>query len=152
MIDFRPMTPLDMGKIAARARHWDRVECAAAGLSVKHALRKGMALGEATAVVVDGQTVGAFGAYPVSLVAGRACVWGLFTDEATRHARRFVDLAPLILETLLDRYLVLENAVCEGNTSAIRWLQFAGFEVAPAETRADGYRFRRIKLCANPQP
>lgn len=150
-MELRPLSPLDMGPIAHTMRRWDRVECAAMGMTPKGALRLAMRSGAALSVRVEGKVVGAVGVHAVSLAEGRACVWGLFTTAATRHARLFVTEGPKVLGALSAGYDVLENVVCADNTAAVRWLAHMGFDVMPVEEREDGYRFRRIRLCVAQQ-
>lgn len=151
MIELRPLSSRWIGPLARDMRRWDRVECAAAGLTPKAALRLAMRSGSAWVVVFRGTVVGAVGVHALSLAEGRGCVWGLFTRRAMRHARAFITEGPKIIEALTRDFIVVENVVCADNRAAIRWLRHMGFDVSKERQRNDGYRFREVRLCVHPQ-
>lgn len=136
----------DIGAISAHARQIDIAECAAAGMTVKQAIRYGMMHGEVYTVRGE-KPMAMFGVVPRSLLTGSASVWLIATDEALKHPREWLTIGREWAAAIIRLYPRAQNRVHKDNKVAIRWLERVGFTVAPA--RGDD-PFREFQPCATP--
>lgn len=70
--------------------------------------------------------VGVFGVRDID-GKGTGQVWLLCTSEAYKPYRHFHEQSKIVVESLLDDYLMLVNLVWEGHSRALRWLKHLGF-------------------------
>lgn len=153
-IAFRPARILDIGPIARRMREIDRIECAAAGLTPKAALRQGARWSDMlwTGTIND-QPEAMFGIVVTSYLTGEGRPWFLGTDAARRSARAFLEIAPAYLAQMEELTPHLENHVHRDNIASIRWLARLGFVVEPEVVQIGGQpmlRFWKAPACAGP--
>jgi hypothetical protein len=134
-VNVRPVVQSDIPELAANLRQQDRDELDAAGrpdhLST---IRRAVSVSDwALTATVDDEVACIFGVAPMGgLLDPRGVPWMLGTDLVPQNRRALVRLAPQYIRAMLQAYPRLVNTVHARNTLAVRWLQRAGFELAPA--------------------
>lgn len=94
--------------------------------------------------LVDGVPIAVGGAF-TSQIGGYASPWLLGTDGIFKQPRKLLELTNKYTEHLLKTNKVLSNRVHAENTSSIRYLQHAGFQLGEpyrCETGAFAVDFR----------
>ena len=88
------------------------------------------------AAELDGRTEAVFGIGPVgeTLDGGRiGRPWLVGSDEIAKHPITFYRMSRGIIGEMKTRYAMLENWVDARNKLSIRWLEWGGFHIEPAE-------------------
>ena len=147
-IEIRPARPTDVGPIANTARPMDLLEAEVTGMTMKRALRHGIAHGDAWTILVDGKRAMMFGVVDTSIVEGKGRVWAVATTTAEARWRELVRVGEYILSNLRERYMTLENYVHADNAKAIRWLRWSGFTLGEPE-EINGQTMRKLSICAD---
>jgi hypothetical protein len=134
-VDVRSVRPSDCEALATNLRQQDRAELDAAG-HPDHlgTIRASVAMSDwARTAVMGDQVVCIFGVAPMGgLLDARGVPWMLGTDLVPQNRRALARLAPQYIRAMLQTYPHLLNTVHARNTLAVRWLQRAGFTLAPA--------------------
>jgi hypothetical protein len=133
--EVRPVLPADIAELAANLRQQDRDELDAAGhLEHEKTIRVSVEMSDwSRTAVVGEQVVCIFGVAPMGgLLDPRGVPWMLGTDLVPQNRRALARLAPQYIRAMLQTYPRLLNTVHARNTLAVRWLQRAGFTLAPA--------------------
>lgn len=120
--------------LAPHLRGADRRELAALGADPLDSLVRGVRQSmPAYTARVNGEPAAMFGVCPLTRLSNHARIWLLGSDWVTRcpmvtlrHTRRFVAAAQ-------SRWPILSNWVHAENAIAVRWLQWAGFSLGPAQ-------------------
>ena len=91
---------------------------------------------EAYALVVEGEVLALWGVAPLGAwhlfgALRPGAVWCLVSRDAPRHRRLLARRSRAALEDLLTRWDWLGNYVDARYVSALRWVQWLGFHVAP---------------------
>ena len=139
--------------VAARMRQADRDEVWASSLSrPEAALRMSLAASPlAWTGLVDGVPVCMFGAAASTMLASQGCPWLLGTDEVERHAIAFLRRNRAQVGLMLKVFGTLANRVDSRNTQSVRWLEWLGFTIHPAEPFGPlGLPFHRFSLDSRP--
>ena len=106
------------------AGHFSPEEAVATSLEASPDPRVGLADGEVTCV---------FGVGEWSAIGLLGVPWLLTAENMPRHARRLLIGSRAYMDEVRGRYTVLANHVDARNQKAVRWLQWLGFEIGPAE-------------------
>lgn len=134
-VEVRPVQPGDVEALAAGLREQDQAELDAAG-HPDHlkTIQTAVAMSDwARTATVAGEVACIFGIAPLGTVLDpRGVPWMLGTDLVPQNRRALARLAPQYISAMLQAYPHLLNTVHARNTLAVRWLQRAGFELAPA--------------------
>lgn len=129
-ISYRVSRATDVGKVAARMREIDVLECRETGHTPKQALRSGLLLSDVPVTVeLDGEPIAMFGIVPTSLTSGEGAIWFLGTEDVYTQGRAWLAEAKPWIER--QPFRVLRNRVHASNTRAIRLLRWLGFDIAP---------------------
>jgi ribosomal protein S18 acetylase RimI-like enzyme len=148
MIEIVPGRMRHINTIANRIREIDKVECRAAGLSPKEALRHGLFASTIVwTMLIDGRAEAMFGACPISTVEGRGRPWMLATDVAGNSKQALVRLGRIYTDALHRHYPILENYVHADNDRAIRWLSRLGYAIGAVDV-IGGHPLRGFRRCA----
>jgi hypothetical protein len=142
-VAIQPATAAHAEWVAPRLRAADAFEVRAmSGSAPLAALRRGLILSsEAWSGTVDGRPICLFGVAPRSLLSDVAAPWLLGTDEVALHAPAFLRRNRAVLARWRRQYRRLENLVWSENATAIRWLDWLGFELAdPVEINGVEWR------------
>ncbi len=135
VVEVRPVAPDDVVELAANLRAQDRAELDAAGHpDHEHTIRLSVEMSDwSRTALVDGRVACIFGVSPLGgLLDPRGVPWMLGTDLVPQNRRALARLAPQYIRAMLQTYPHLLNTVHARNTLAVRWLQRAGFTLAPA--------------------
>ena len=135
-----PAGAADVAAIAAQLRGPDRAELyastgmidAAAAIAQSVALSAGSNPGPRVGQA-NGVSVCIFGVAPANLVAGTGCPWMVGTDLLEPHARHFLRACGGVVMEMRADYRILRNWVDARNELAIKWLQWLGFTLQPAQ-------------------
>jgi hypothetical protein len=133
--DVRPVAPGDAEELAANLREQDKAELDAAGHPDHLAtIKLSIEVSDwARTATVDGRVACIFGVAPAGTALDpRGVPWMLGTDLVPQNRRALVRLAPQYIRAMMQTYPHLLNTVHARNTLAVRWLQRAGFALAPA--------------------
>jgi hypothetical protein len=125
--------------IAEDLRQADRQEIAASsGLPPLTCIREGIKLSDSAWIVLDraGAPVSIFGVAP-STQEGVGVVWLLGTNRMMREALPIARATGRCIRQLHTRYTCLFNFVDARNEVSLRWLHWAGFDIA-AERHTHG--------------
>jgi hypothetical protein len=149
-VDVRPVEQSDISELAASLRAQDRAELNAAGWHDHlHTIRVSVSRSDwSRTATVDGRVACIFGVAPFgggSLLDPRGVPWMLGTDLVPQNRRALARLAPQYIRAMLQTYPHLLNTVHARNTLAVRWLQRAGFTLAPAHD-VRGELFHRFEM------
>lgn len=99
----------------------------------------------AVVVVIDDIPVTMLGLVIGSAVTGMGSPWLLSARQALNHRRKFIELAPDIVDEMLQICPKLVNYVHVKNRLSIRWLKRIGFIVeAPVPIGVNGEMFHRF--------
>lgn len=83
-----------------------------------------------------------FGVTPKTLLGDIASPWMLNAQGVERYSRYIVRYSRGYVEAMLEEFRRLENWVHAENATAIRWLQWCGFEFGPVVNMASGEPFK----------
>lgn len=119
-------------ELAERIRTSDREEVEALGITVERALEHGVRR-HAHAFLVDGKVVCIFGLNATALLSSYASPWMLSTDLMQENAFYFAKHSRRLIRYWITVYETLGNYVDARYTKAIRWLEWCGFTIYPAE-------------------
>ena len=79
-------------------------------------------------VLHDGIPLAIVGLQVRGILTGTGIPWLLSSDEALKHKRLFMTLAPVVLQDMLRVCSSLENFVHVENSLSIHWLKRLGFD------------------------
>jgi Protein of unknown function (DUF2833) len=114
--------------VAASVRADDRAELAAVGQSpLMAAVTSLHSSTKAWTGIVDGEPICIFGVSEWADGSGRP--WMIATDKLEPNQRIFLRKCKECVAAMLDGYNLLHNFVSADNTTAIKWLQWLGFEI-----------------------
>jgi hypothetical protein len=109
-------------------------------LSLKHS-KKSMV------VYADDIPIAALGVVSRDFLSGVGVPWLLSAEQALKHKRYFLELAPPIIKEMLMTYSKLVNHVHVENKLSIRWLKWLGFTIEdPAPLRTTGELFHQFHM------
>ena len=147
---FREPTQSDLDALAANMRAYDRTECIAMGLEPHEALSQGVKNSLwAYAAEVDGQVVTVFGLSQADLLSPEAHPWMLCAEGIERHTKAVLVHTRRFLRQMHDSAETLVNAVHADNRTAIRFIQWCGFEMgARFEVRGEPFVAFEMKRAA----
>lgn len=128
--DYQVIAPL-----ARTMREADRREIWAAGrLTPEQALlQSAMVTPQMMACFVDGEPVAALGIGVVTALSDKGIPWLLSSTKLVPHARRFLRLSDDYMSDARQHFRRLENYVDARNVQAVKWLDWLGFDLKPAE-------------------
>lgn len=93
-------------------------------------LVKGVEVSKMTAAVeIDGVPCAVLGLVVRDILSGVGVPWLLGSNEALKHRRHFITLAPQVLGEMLSICPSLYNFVHSQNTASVRWLKRIGFNI-----------------------
>lgn len=119
-------------ELAERIRTEDKMEVEALGITVEHALEHGVRR-HAHAFLVDGKVVCIFGLNTPSPWSTHASPWMLTTPLMQENGVFFAKSSLKLWKHYLTVYETLGNHVDARYTKAIRWLEWCGCTIYPAE-------------------
>ena len=134
-VEVRPVEAGDAAELATNLREQDRAELDAAGHPDHlRTLRTAVSMSDwSRTALVGGRLACMFGVAPMGgLLDPRGVPWMLGTDLVPQNRRALARLAPQYIRAMLQTYPHLLNTVHARNALAVRWLQRAGFTLAPA--------------------
>lgn len=132
-VTIRPLTAQDIHTIEDEARQADIDEMeAASGWTISEALEYALQVSiQPSVIVINGEIVAALGDCPHA--DGIGVPWLISTNAMDRHPRAFLRICQQLVLGMSERHAVLMNFVDARNIRAIRWLQWLGFQVGPAQ-------------------
>ena len=133
--------------IVPRIRRADAEEIwAAQGIHPRYAIAATIATTDiGWAAEFDGEPEAIFGACASG--AGSGFVWLIATDVIEKYPVHFYRVSKRIIGRIRERYDYLENWVDARNVLSLRWLKWAGFEIAePAPWGVMGLDFCHISM------
>lgn len=132
-VTIRPLTIQDIPLIEDNARQADIDEMeAASGWTISEALEYALRVSiQPSVIVINGEIVAALGDCPHSDDVG--IPWLISTTAMDRHPRAFLRVCQQLVLGMSERHKTLLNFVDARNTRAIRWLQWLGFQIGPAQ-------------------
>lgn len=148
-VERRAPTPEDLAHLAQHLRAQDQAELAAGGWSdFQRALEVSVERSRwAQVALVDGEPAAVFGCAELgTLLAPIGVPWLLGTELVPRHRRVLQRWARRYIETMLQDYPRLFNAVHAENTVALRWLKHLGFTVHPPVANPQGALFHPFEM------
>ena len=87
----------------------------------------------------------AFGVTPINTLSGHGSPWMVGTIYLDKCGWGFLKASRVVVQSMFNRWEVLENYVDDRNKKAIAWLRWLGFEIMPAEPHGlDGLPFHRF--------
>lgn len=102
------------------------------GVSPKIAVAWSIAMSDpGWAVEIDDRPLALFGAQPVQ--GGVGVPWLVATEEIEKYPVHFFRVSRDVVDVLKERYRYLENRTDARNALSLRWLEWAGFTIEPAE-------------------
>ena len=134
--------------ISGRARKADVDELAVLGATPFDCMRYGLANSLQAWTVFAGSTpVCMFGVSVTGLLTSEGAPWMVGTKAIDQHAKVFLLESKLVLQAVLAEWSHLQNWVDARNVRAIRWLQFIGFTIHPAEPYGEqNFPFHRFEM------
>ena len=150
-VESRAPTPEDLAHLAEHLRAQDQAELAAGGWSDFHrALEVSVERSRwAQVALVEGEPAAVFGCAELgTLLTPIGVPWMLGTELVPRHRRVLQRWARRYIETMLQDYPRLFNAVHARNTVAMRWLKHMGFKLHAAVQVEGGEMFHPFELRA----
>ena len=141
--------PMYIEGLAVNMCQRDIDECwAASHSSPKEALVRSLAASpNAMAGLYQGRVVCMYGVAEISLLSTVGIPWLLGTDEIEEHSKYFLRHNRYYMREISKRYSYLVNFVDARNTVAIRWLEWLGFRVLPAQPFGpDDMPFHRFEI------
>ncbi len=131
------MRQADVDEVWA-ASHYEPLEALLVSLRLSPDPRAGLA---------DGRVVCIYGVGQATLLSAHGVPWMLTAEELPDHARAFLRRNKLYLSEIRSKYRLLLNFVDARNTMAIRWLEWLGFDIAPAQPLgAENLPFHPFKM------
>ena len=122
----------DLKQFAPRAADRDEL-WAIARRTPEQAIRLGIDGADAFTVFLHGECAGIFGCVPSPVACGVGAPWGVFSDVITRYPLPFLRASRRAVASWHDSFYALHNLVDARNVFAVRWLQWLGFTIAPAQ-------------------
>jgi len=117
----------DVVQLSKNMRESDKAEIWASNhLTPFEALDKGLENSSFCLTVENGRPIAMFGTSCESLIASRAAVWLLASDDLVKIQRRFLRYSRTFIDIMLSRYPYLENYVDVRNKKSITWLKLCG--------------------------
>ena len=95
-------------------------------LTPLEALTKGLDNSVFCLTVENGRPIAMFGVASEYLIASRAVVWLLASDDLVKIQKRFLRYSRTFIEIMLSRFPYLENYVDVRNEKSIKWLKLCG--------------------------
>ena len=144
-----PAVPMYIEGLAVNMCQRDIDECWAASHSPpKEALVRSLAASpNAMAGLYQGRVVCMYGVAEISILSNIGIPWLLGTDEIEEHSKYFLRHNRYYMREISKRYSYLVNFVDARNTVAIRWLEWLGFRVLPAQPFGpDDMPFHRFEI------
>jgi hypothetical protein len=130
-----PATEAHARELAANMREEDAAECwAVAHHTPLQALFTSLkASRRPLAGLADDTVLCMFGVLEPALVCGIGAPWFLSSKDLPKHARAFLRFSRVWAERLAHEHSFLVNHVDARHTAAVRWVQWLGFTIDPAE-------------------
>jgi hypothetical protein len=145
VVEYRKATESDIADILEHIRKENVDEISLVGLEAKDVLSWSFDnSAESYVAVFDGDPVSAFG---IIQAAGSevGIPWMIGTSTIDRHAVAFLRASKKVIAELSERWPVMMNVADPRNTRGIRWLEFMGFTVYPAEQLPGGKIYRKFE-------
>lgn len=149
MYRFIPTTEEHIRELIYRIRYEDQMEIDAIsgnrlGIVIRESVERS---DEAWTAFDDEGIIAIFGVGRFSLLSDKACPWAVTTNLVEKHKKDFAKATKIALNYWLNKYEELENYVDARYTRAIRWLDWAGFTVYPAQPYgAFGQLFHKVTM------
>lgn len=135
MVEFERPTHEHLVHVANNMRPEDIAEVWACNRNLPlEALEKAMEKSQyAVTVIIDGAPMAIYGLHVQDMLTQTGVPWMLATTQAVGYRRQFLELSPGIVAQMLEVCQHLENWVHADNHISIRWLDWLGFIIDPAQ-------------------
>lgn len=95
----------------------------------------------------DGEIICMFGIHKLTALGGYATPWLLGANGIKKHYRHFLRYGRYVVADWKERYPVLVNYSDSRYKTALRWLEWLGFTIHPAQPHGPfGVPFHRITI------
>ena len=135
-----------MKELADNIRYADRLEIyRMSGVEPEPCLRRALRISDWVQTgKINGELVCLFGVAGVSQGVGSP--WMLGTDLIEHHGKTFLRESKDVISKMLGDYQHLVNFVDIENKTAIRWLEWLGFDMGEVEYSPMGFPVKRFEM------